>query len=64
MDNEIIAFREGCKWGFDLFSHWDKETGEMVKVLSSGKKITSKEFAKEVDEGRWDEVLKNKLAKQ
>lgn len=64
MEKEIIAFREGCIWGFELFSHWDEETGKMVKTLSSGRKITVDEFTKEVEEGRWDEVLKNKLSKK
>jgi aspartate/tyrosine/aromatic aminotransferase len=64
MENEIIAFREGCIWGFELLANWDKETGKMVKILSSGRKITVDEFTKEVNDGRWDEVLKNKLSKK
>ena len=64
MKKEIIAFREGCIWGFELFSHWDKETNLMVKTLSNGKKISVEDFTKEVNEGRWDDVLKNKLSKK
>ena len=56
--DELIAFRVGVKWGFALFSHWEKDTNKMVKTLSDGRTLTQEQFDKEVDEGRWDDVLK------
>jgi len=64
MDNELIAFRVGVKWGFALFSHWDSETGKMVKTLSDGRKLTQEQFDKEVDDGRQDDVLKTFKSKK
>lgn len=63
MKKELLSFREGIKWGFVLFAHTDEKTREFVRILSSGKIITQKQFDKEVDEGRWDSVLEYRNAK-
>ena len=64
MDEKLLAFREGVKWGFILFCHIDSESREMVKTLSTGKNLSEKKFNEQVDQGRWDDVFKTKVLKK
>lgn len=54
MDNELKAFREGVKWGINLFCNLSSDTGEFEMRLASGKVIPFKRLEAEVDSGRQD----------
>lgn len=58
-EEEIELFRKGVKWGIELFSHPQEIDGKWVSVVGTEDRPTLLEkVLKQVDEGRWDDVMK------
>ena len=64
MNKELLAFREGVKWGIKLFSRPINQAGEPCEgvVGHYQREIPIRRVLEEVDEGKWDDVLKNSNA--